>query len=124
MEEMIPTFVIDSPTFLGIGCEEDINRMNKYYKTRLSPVIKSFFIHGQLEDELGYDICSFVSGEIKDVEVQDAQIYDSKGELYPAKFVLVHDKNNDIYGYLVSTEDNVKYTVQHMKNLLEKYKCI
>jgi hypothetical protein len=117
MEEMIPTF-------LGIGCEEDINRMNKYHKTKSCPAIKSFFIDGQLEDELGYDICSFVSGEIKDVEVQDAQIYNFKGDLYPAKIVLVHDKNNDIYGYLISTEDNVKDVIQHMKNLLEKYKCI
>lgn len=44
MEEMIPTFVIDSPTFLGIGCEEDINRMNKYHKTKSCPAIKSFLL--------------------------------------------------------------------------------
>jgi hypothetical protein len=120
-----PTFVIETPSFLGMSWESYDARISKYYnKSKSCPKIKSFYVHGLLEDELKYDICEFVSGEIKDVEVQDAKIFDLYDKSHDAKIVLVHDKENNIYGYLVSPKENLVDISNTMKQLIDTYKCI
>ena len=125
MEEETPTFVINHPSFLGLPVDqEDEVRIEKYYKKRTCPKIKSFYVHGELENRLGFDICTFVSGEIKDVKFQDAKIFDSDDKIHDAKIVLVHDKEDNIYGYLVSPKEDLELTAEIMEELVYKFKCI
>ena len=77
MEEETPTFVINHPSFLGLQNfedESDEERIKSYLKPKTCPTIRSFYVHGELENRLGFDICSFVSGKIKDIDEQDSII--------------------------------------------------
>jgi hypothetical protein len=122
-ESRKPTFVIFSPNFLGLPVNQDEERIEKYLKSRSTPKIKSFYVHGQLEDDLGFDCCTFVSGEIQDVEFQNAKIFDVYDKSHDAKIVLVHVENN-IYGYLVSPEEDLKEVQKLMVKLIERYGSI
>lgn len=121
---MKPQFVIHSPNFLGVGCEEDEERIDKHLNERSCPKIKSFYVHGKLMNELDFDICSFVSGKIEDVEIQDATIFDLNDISYDAKIILTHDKNDNIYGYLISLKEDVKSMINNMVNNIKKYGCV
>ena len=126
MEVNKPTFVIQHPSFLGIPFkidEADDNRIKKYLKERICPTIRSFYVHGELELRLEFDICSFVSGEIKEIEEQEAIIFDINDNPHEAKIILV-DYNKKLFGYLVAPEEDSKKIKNEMIRKLEKYKCI
>jgi hypothetical protein len=118
-----PTFVIETPSFLGLPVNQDEERINKYFKNRSCPKIKSFYVHGDLESVLGYDICSFVSGEIKDIEEQESTIFDLNDKPHKSKIILVY-YNGSFYGYLVSPKENTQKIKNEMINNLERYKSI
>jgi len=122
-ESKKPTFVIFSPNFLGLPVNQDEERIEKYLKSRSTPKIKSFYVHGQLEYDLRFNCCSFVSREIQDVEFQNAEIFDVYDKSHDAKIVLVHDKNN-IYGYLVSPKEDLKEIQKLMIKLIKRYRSI
>lgn len=124
MEEDKPTFIINTPSFLGLPVVKDKERINKYFKSISCPKIKSFYVHGQLENELGFDICTFVSGKIEDVDFQDAIIFDLKDVKHDAKIILVHDEQDRIYGYIVSTKEELEKIKDQMIKSIKRYNCI
>lgn len=81
-------------------------------------------VHGHLEFELGFDICSFVSGEIKDIEFQNAIIFDLNDVKHDAKIVLAHDEQDRIYGYIVSPEEDLEKIKDQMIKSIKRYNCI
>ena len=121
-----PTFVINHPSFLGLQNfedESDEERIKSYLKPKTCPTIRSFYVHGELENRLGFDICSFVSGKIKDIDEQDSIIFDLEDKSHESKIILVH-YNKRIYSYLVSKEEDSKKIRHEMLTKLEKYKCV
>lgn len=105
-----PTFAIHEPSPLGIVIEEEELRLDQYReKDRKGMKIHSFYVDGELEHRLGFDICSFVAGEIKDVPVQDASIYDINGAEHEAVVVIHHhSRNGRTYGFLVAPGDETR----------------
>jgi hypothetical protein len=124
MEEDKPTFIINHPSFLGLPVNQDEDRIERYCKTRSCPKIESLYVHGHLEFELGFDICSFVSGEIKDIEFQNTIIFDLNDVKHDAKIVLVHDEQDRIYGYIVSPEEDLEKIKDQMIKSIKRYNCI
>lgn len=95
-------FVVHTPNFLGLGCEEDRARISRHQRERhVGFRIHSFYVDGDLERKVGFDICSFVSGEIRDVPIQPAAIFDCDDVEHEAQIVLV-EKDGRRHGFLVA----------------------
>lgn len=119
-----PTFAIHYPSFFGITDDEERARVDAFREEdRKGPGFKinQFYVDGALERKLGFDLCSFVAGEFKDVPIQQASIYDVDGVLHDAVIVLHHNKKNyNIRGFLVEPGDEetaLKY-LQSEPNLI------
>jgi hypothetical protein len=75
-----PVFVMDDPNFMGLPTAEGEQRCQAHKGERkLDVPLRPCYVHGQLENRLGYDIAMFARGHIRDVDEQDATVIDAKG---------------------------------------------
>lgn len=85
-----PVFVMETPNFMGLPTEEGEQRCQAHKGDRkLDVPMRPCYVHGQLENRLGYDIAMFARGHIRDVDEQEATVIDASGVEHQCMIVSV-----------------------------------
>jgi len=118
----VPTFFLEPQSFLGMLDSNSIEKFSKIKSLfkRETPNIKKIYIHGALEDELGYDLCVFISGIIKDVEIQDAFVFDTQNKKHKARIVMTV-WNGNRYAYIISDKEDAEMRLNEIKSTVESH---
>jgi hypothetical protein len=100
-----PIFAVATPCFLGQVEEEDRNiHISKHAGEKsLFGKIKRFYIHGELEDLAGFDICEFIAGDFIDKRQQPAQLLLSDGTLVDCQILMATSDKGNKFAFLISS---------------------
>jgi hypothetical protein len=107
----VPIFAVAAPCFLGIVDEESRNPHIAQHIAEKSifGTVKRFYIHGELEDLAGFDICEFIAGDFLDKRQQPAQLLLGNGTLVDCQILMAtSDKGNKFALLISSTSVNME----------------
>lgn len=121
-----PVFTTSFPGFLGstennnrdfILKMQGRRRRSKYLRKENDQV--TLYIHGALEDELGYDIPIWLSGYISEKPIQPCKVWNVRADkCFDAYIVMMWDQECDRWlGYIVHDSEIAKTTADLVSHL-------
>ncbi len=118
----VPRFFMEEGAFFHILNNTEFEKIlaHRLFSKRVSPDIKRMYIHGELKNKIDGDLCVFISGIIKDVEIQDAFVFDTQNKKHKARIVMTV-WNDDRYAYIISDKEDAEMRLNEIKSTVESH---